>query len=145
MSGLNHVQLIGNLGRDPDMRYTKAGTPVATLSIATTTVYKNKDGKKVDDTEWHRVSVWDKQAENCEKYLKKGSKVYVSGRLKTTRYEDDNGVTKYSTDVVARQVLFLDSKGSGARPHPADLEDGSSADLPPHDLETGEVHGDVPF
>lgn len=115
MSSVNKVILIGNLGRDPELRYTQSGTPVCTLSIATSRKYKNKQDEQVEETEWHRVTVWGKQAEHCSNYLAKGRKVYVEGRLKTTSYEKD-GVTKYSTDIVADPfgVVFLGGKSEGA-------------------------------
>lgn len=112
MSGVNKVILIGNLGRDPEIRYTQGGSSVCKLNLATTRQWLNKQSnERVEETEWHRVTVWGKQAEHCEKYLSKGSQVYVEGRLKTTSYEKD-GVKRYSTDVVADTVQFLGSRNS---------------------------------
>jgi single-strand DNA-binding protein len=113
MASVNKVILIGNLGRDPEMRYTQGGTAVATLNIATTRVYTNKSNDRVEETEWHRVTVWSKQAESCNQYLSKGRQVYIEGRLQTRSYDDKDGVKKYSTEVVADQVLFLGGRGEG--------------------------------
>jgi single-strand DNA-binding protein len=113
MAGVNKVILVGNLGRDPELRYTQAGNPVAQLNIATTRRYTNKQNETVEETEWHRVSVWGKQAEHCQKFLSKGRQVYVEGRLQTSSYEQD-GIKKYSTEVVAQTVQFLGGKGDGA-------------------------------
>jgi single-strand DNA-binding protein len=111
MAGVNKVILVGNLGRDPEVSYTGTGTPVARLNLATTRTYQNKQQEKVEETEWHRISVWGKQAENCQKYLSKGRQVYIEGRLRTSEYEQD-GVKKYSTEIVANIVQFLGG-GSG--------------------------------
>jgi single-strand DNA-binding protein len=115
MASVNKVTIIGNLGRDPELRFTQGGTAVCNLNIATTRVYKDKSDEKVEETEWHRVTVWGKTAENCNKFLSKGKQAYVEGRLKTSSYEDKDGVKKYSTEIVADQVLFLGSKGDAPR------------------------------
>lgn len=109
---LNKVMLIGNLGRDPEMRYTQGGAAVATLNIATTERWKDKDGQAQETTEWHRVIVWQKLAEICGTYLHKGSKVYVEGRLQTRKWQDQNGNEKFTTEIIAREMKMLDSKGS---------------------------------
>ena len=114
MAGVNKVILIGNLGRDPEMRYTQGGTAVCRLNIATTRRYQNRQtNEMVEETEWHRVTVWGKSAEHCNNYLSRGRQVYVEGRLRTSSYEDKDGVKKYSTEVVADTVQFLGSKGGG--------------------------------
>ena len=114
MAGINKVILIGNLGRDPELRYTQGGTAVANLAVATTRSYFDKrKNERVEETEWHRVTVWGQQAEHCERYLSKGRQVYVEGRLKTTNYEDKDGIKRYSTDVVADTVQFLGGRGGG--------------------------------
>jgi single-strand DNA-binding protein len=112
MAGVNKVILVGNLGRDPEMRYTQAGTPVCRLSVATTRQWTSKQGERQEETEWHRVTVWGKSAEHCNQYLTKGRQVYVEGRLKTSSYEQD-GIKKYSTEVVADRVQFLGGRGEG--------------------------------
>ena len=106
MASLNKVQLIGNLGKDPEIRYTQSGVAVANFSLATASKIKNKSGEWVDHTEWHRVTLWDKLAENAEKYLAKGKAVYIEGRLQTREWEKD-GVKRYLTEVVGEQMQFL--------------------------------------
>jgi single-strand DNA-binding protein len=110
MAGVNKVILIGNLGRDPELKYTNSGTPVCRLSLATTRAWTNKEGERSEETEWHRVTVWGKQAEHCNNYLQKGRSAYVEGRLKTSSYEED-GVKKWSTEVIADTVQFLGGRG----------------------------------
>ena len=122
MSSLNKVMLIGRLGKDPEVRFTPSGAAVASFSVATDDSYKDKEGKKVEQTEWHNITAWQKLAELCGEYLKKGSLVCVEGKMKTEKYEKD-GVTKYSTKVVASNVIFLGSKsqsgGSEAASEPS--------------------------
>ncbi len=114
MASLNRVQLIGNLGQDPELRYTQNQTAVCTLSVATTENRLNANGDREPQTTWHRVVVWSKQAENCNKYLGKGRQVYVDGRLQTRSWEDQNGNKRYTTEVVAQSVLFLGGSAGGA-------------------------------
>lgn len=113
MAGVNKVILIGNLGRDPELRYTQGGTAVCQLNIATTRTYTNKSNERVEETEWHRVVVWSKQAEMCNQYLSKGRQVYIEGRLQTRNYEDKEGIKRYTTEVVADRVQFLGGRGEG--------------------------------
>ena len=123
MASLNKVQVIGHLGADPELRYTQSNVPVATLSVATTEKWKDRDGNPQEETEWHRIVVWNKQAENCAKYLSKGRPVYVEGKLKTRSWDDkQTGQKRYATEIVAQNVQFLGSgQGQGNRaPHPAD-------------------------
>lgn len=108
MSSVNKVILIGNMGADPEVNTTSSGVAVCNISLATSSMYKDEE-----KTEWHRVTLWDKTAENVAKYMKKGSKLYVEGRLQTRQYEDKEGNTRYTTEVVAERVAFLDSKNSG--------------------------------
>ena len=96
---LNRVMLIGRLGRDPELRYTTNGTPVCSLSIATDESYIDRDGNRVERTEWHRVSVFQRQAENCSQYLSKGSLVYVEGQLQTRKYQDQQGQERFVTEI----------------------------------------------
>src|SRR3982751_3615631 len=112
MGSVNKVILVGNLGADPELKYTPSSRPLCNLRIATTEVYKDKSGQRQERTEWHRVTVWGDQAENCNKYLSKGRSVYVEGRLQTRSY-DKEGQKHYATDIVADRVVFLGS-GSGA-------------------------------
>ena len=111
MGSVNKVILVGNLGADPELKYTPSSRPLCNLRIATTDVFKDKSGQRQERTEWHRVTVWGDQAENCNKYLSKGRSVYIEGRLQTRSYDKD-GQKHYATDVVADRVVFLGS-GSG--------------------------------
>lgn len=135
---LNKVMVIGRLGRDPELKYTQAGAPVCTLNVATDESYKDNNGQKVERTEWHRVVVFQKAAENCSQYLAKGSLVFVEGSLQTRKWQDQQGQDRYVTEIRAHRVQFLDRKGdngqsggqSGGRPQgqrqgqpPADYED----------------------
>jgi single-strand DNA-binding protein len=111
---VNKAILIGNLGRDPDLRYMQNGTPVASLSVATARKWRNKQtNEMVEETEWHRVSVFGKTAEACGQHLAKGRQVYVEGRIQTRSYEDKDGVKKYSTEIIADVVQFLGGRGEG--------------------------------
>ena len=104
---VNKVILLGNLGKDPDIRATSTGSRLASFSIATSTKYRNKDTQQLEDkTEWHRIVVFnDKLADICEKYLRKGSKIYIEGQLQTRKWTDNNGVDKYTTEVVIPNIL----------------------------------------
>jgi len=104
---LNKVQLIGNLGRDPELKYTSAGVAVATFSIATSDSWKDQEGNTQERTKWHNIVAWRKLAEICGEWLKKGKRVYIEGRLQTRSYEKD-GVKKYITEIVADQLIMLD-------------------------------------
>lgn len=110
MKTLNKVQLLGNLGQDPEVRNTSSNKKIATLNIATTNNYKDQSGEWQESTDWHRVIVWEKLAEVCEKYLKKGSKVFIEGKLRTRSYEKD-GTTHYVTEVLGNNLIML----SGAK------------------------------
>lgn len=112
MASVNKVMLIGNLGQDPELRYTPNQIAVANFSIATTDYRTDKDGKRQEFTEWHRVVVWNKQAENCAKYLSKGKPVFVEGRLQTRSWEDKTGQKRYTTEVVAQSIQFLGAPGA---------------------------------
>ncbi|HVR03372.1 MAG TPA: single-stranded DNA-binding protein [Polyangia bacterium] len=112
MGSINKVILIGNLGADPELKYTPSSRALCNLRIATTEVFKDKSGQKQERTEWHRVTVWGDQAENCSKYLSKGRSVYIEGKLQTRSYEKE-GQKHYATDVVADRVVFLGGGGGG--------------------------------
>ncbi len=107
MSGVNKVILIGNLGKDPEVRYLDNGIAVANLSLATSENYKNKDGEKVTQTEWHDIVLWRGLAEVAEKYLKKGSSVYIEGKLRTNKWVDKEENTRYKTEVLADKLTML--------------------------------------
>lgn len=111
--GVNKVILIGNLGKDPEVRFTPSGAAVANFSIATNESWTDKSGQKQERTEWHRIVVWGKTAENCAKFLQKGRQVYIEGRLQTRSWDDKEGKKQYMTEIVANSVVFLG--GGGAR------------------------------
>ena len=113
MAGVNKAIIVGNLGRDPELRYTQGGSPVGQLSVATTRAYNNKNDERIEETEWHRIVVWGKQAEHCKNYLAKGRQVYVEGRIQTRKYTDKDGVERYSTEIVADSVQFLGGRPEG--------------------------------
>lgn len=112
--GINKVILIGNLGADPDVRYTPGGAAVANLSVATTDSWKDKNtGERQDRTEWHRVVLFGRLGEIAGEYLKKGSKVYLEGRLQTRKWQDKQGQDRYTTEIVANELQMLDGRGEG--------------------------------
>jgi len=111
MSGVNKVIIVGRLGQDPELKNVGNGQSVARLNIATSEQWTGKDGQKQERTEWHRVVVWGKQAENCAKHLSKGRQVYVEGRLQTRQWEDQGGQKRYTTEIVASTVQFLGAGG----------------------------------
>jgi len=110
MGSVNKVLIIGNAGKDPETKYTDAGVAVCTLTLATKHSWKEKDGQRQEKTEWHRVVFWAKLAEIVDKYVKKGSQVYIEGRLETRKWTDKNGVDRYTTEIVADQMQMLSSK-----------------------------------
>jgi len=155
MGSVNKVILVGNLGADPELKYTPSNRPLCNLSVATNEVFKDKSGQRQERTEWHRVTVWGEQAESCSKYLAKGRSVYVEGRLQTRSWDDKtDGKKRYSTDIVAERVVFLGGGGGaegGARRGGGRAwgEEGSSA--PAGGAAEPEGHGpppgddDIPF
>jgi single-strand DNA-binding protein len=115
MSGVNKAILVGRLGNDPEVRYTPDGTAVANFSIATSEEWKDKDtGEKKERTEWHRIVAWRKLGEICGEYLSKGRQVYIEGKLQTRSWEDKDGNTKYTTEIIASDVQFLGNRDSDA-------------------------------
>ncbi|MFI3272160.1 MAG: single-stranded DNA-binding protein [Pseudomonadota bacterium] len=112
---LNKVMIIGRLGQDPELRYAQNGTPIASFSVATDESYNDREGTRVERTEWHRVSVFQRAAENCANYLGKGSLVYVEGSLQTRKWQDQNGQDRYTTEIKAQRVQFLDRRGEAGQ------------------------------
>jgi len=110
---VNKVILIGNLGADPEVRFTQGGAAVATLSLATTEKWKGQDGQMQEQTEWHRIVVWRRLAEICRDYLSKGSRVYIEGKLQTRKWQDQNGNDRYTTEIVAREMKMLSPRNAG--------------------------------
>ena len=112
--GVNKVILIGNLGADPELRYTGSGTAVCNMRLATNESYKDSNGDLVEKTEWHNIVTWARLAEICGEYLKKGSQVYFEGSLQTRQWEDKEGQTRYTTEVKAREMMMLSDRGAGS-------------------------------
>jgi single-strand DNA-binding protein len=111
---INKVILIGNLGADPELRYTQSGTPVASFRIATTERWKDKDGNQQEQTEWHNIVAWRRLAEICGEYLNKGSRVYIEGKLQTRKWQDQNGNDRWTTEIIAREMKMLTPRGEGS-------------------------------
>ena len=109
--GINKVILVGNLGQDPELRYTGSGTAVCNMRLATNESYKDASGQMVDKTEWHSIVAWSRLAEICGEYLKKGSQVYFEGSLQTRSYDDKDGNTKWVTEIKAREMMILSGRG----------------------------------
>jgi single-strand DNA-binding protein len=132
MASLNKVMLIGNVGSDPEMRFTPSGSPVTSFRIATNRVINTPEGEKKEETEWFSIVTWNKLAERCNQYITKGKLVYVEGRLHTNTWEGADKQKHYRTEVIANQVTFLDRAGQSgpAEPKGEEPESGDSGDLP---------------
>lgn len=143
MGSVNKVILVGNLGRDAEVRYTPGGAAVATLSLATTEVYKDKEGQRQEQTEWHRVVLWGKTAETLSEYLRKGKQIYVEGRLQTRSWDDKEGKKRYTTEIRGDRVVLLGgAPGRGSAG--AEREDGGHE--PAREPAAAEVSDDdIPF
>lgn len=140
MASVNKVILIGNLGKDPDFRVTPGGQPVASFSIATTEKWNDKSGNKQERTEWHNIVLWSRLAEIANQYLRKGSPVYIEGRLQTRSWEDRDGNRRYTTEVVGNALQMLGRRGNDGDPGP------SEAPAPaPAEPRGDEVSDDLPF
>ena len=135
MSGVNKVILLGNLGKDPEIRHLENGRSVANFSLGTNEKYKNKKGEPVSNTEWHNIILWSPLAEIAEKYLKKGSKCYIGGKLTTRSYDDKEGNKRYITEVVGRELTLLDSK----------LDSSNKQQVQQDFLSSNESNDDLPF
>ena len=129
MGSVNKAILVGNLGRDVELRYTPGGAALANLSVATTEVWNDKTGQRQEKTEWHRVVVWGKQAETLQEYLLKGRQIYVEGRLQTRKWDDRDGNTRYTTEVRADRVVLLGRRDgdAGGQPERVERPDAHSA------------------
>jgi len=145
-SGINKVILVGNLGQDPEVKYTAGGDAVTTLSLATSDSWKDKDtGENQERTEWHRVVLWRRLAEIAGEYLKKGSKVYIEGQLQTRKWEQE-GQTRYTTEIVGRDMQFLDSKGSSENDGRSIERQESKTKEEPSEIPSSEIDDeDIPF
>jgi single-strand DNA-binding protein len=139
---VNKVLLIGNLGKDPEVRFTGGGQAVARFPVATSEVWNDREGQRQERTEWHNVVVWAKQAEACGQYLQKGRQVYIEGSIRTRQYDDKDGNKRYMTEVIAQRVQFLGGRGGDAPSRGAGREQGGSEDMPPAPLPEDD---DIPF
>jgi len=138
---INKVILIGNLGADPEIRYTQSGTPVVNFRVATTERWKDQSGQQQEHTEWHSIVAWRRLAEICGEYLSKGSRVYIEGKLQTRKWQDQNGNDRYATEIVANDMKMLSPRGAGGENYGGD--GGGYNDFPPEPpTNTGD---DVPF
>ncbi len=138
MASVNKVILVGNLGRDPELRYTQSGQPVANFTLATNERWTGRDGQSQERTEWHRIVVWGKQAENAAHYLSKGRPVYIEGRIQTREWEDKEGQKRQTTEIVAQTVQFLGGRGGGPDAGPGPGGDSGGPPSPPQG-------DDIPF
>jgi single-strand DNA-binding protein len=133
MVGLNKVIIIGNVGTDPEMRFTPNGNPVTSFSIATGRTYTTPEGERKQETEWFNVVTWNRLAEQCNQFLTKGRMAYVEGRLRTRSWEGQDGQKHWRTEIIANRVLFLDRRPAGTLPE-AGVEGGADEELEPSDI-----------
>lgn len=142
---LNKCQIIGNLGKDPEMRYTQDGKPIASLSIATSESWTDKQGQKQERTEWHRVSIFGKLAEIVQQYAHKGSKVYIEGKLQTKKWTDQQGQDRYTTEIILSgfqsQFIILDSKPQNGGQQPHGNHGGNGQNYQPYQGQSGQQGG----
>jgi single-strand DNA-binding protein len=144
MGSVNKVILVGNLGRDAELRYTPGGAAVATLNLATTEVWNDKQNQRQEKTEWHRVVLWGKQAESLQEYLTKGKQIYVEGRLQTRQWDDKDGNKRYTTEIKADRITLLGGGrgGGGMDRSPSSHQAGGGMDDQPMEPITDD---DIPF
>src|SRR5437660_6552970 len=148
MGSVNKVILVGNLGRDAELRYTPGGAAVATLNMATTEVWNDKSGQRQEKTEWHRVVLWGKTAESLSEYLTKGKQIYVEGRLQTRQWDDKDGNKRYTTEIRSDRVVLLGgSAGRGPSSGPSDrgADFGAPAGVPSPEGSAPLTDDDIPF
>lgn len=139
MAGVNKVILIGRLGKDPEIRHLDSGTAVASFSLATTESYRNKEGQRVDQTEWHNIVLWRGLAEIAEKYLKKGNQIYLEGSIRTRSWEDKEGNKRYTTEIVGNNMTMLGGKSDGGSSQGGSESTTTTPDTPPTEED------DLPF
>ncbi len=147
MAGVNKVILVGNLGKDPEVRHLENGAAVANFSIATSESYKDKNGERQTQTEWHNIVLWRGLAEIAEKYLRKGNQVYIEGKLRTRSWDDKDGVTRYTTEVVGDQMTMLGSKSDNAQNNDNSQRQAESATHTETEtqIESADESDDLPF
>ena len=144
MAGINKVILVGNTGKDPEVRHLESGVTVASFSLATSETYKNKSGEKITNTEWHNIVVWRGLAKVVENYVKKGSKLYIEGKLTHRKYEKD-GQTKYFTEILCRELTMLDSKDSGTNNNVDSSKNNINNTVEEPDIDNFNDVDDLPF
>jgi single-strand DNA-binding protein len=142
---LNRVLLIGNLGKDPEVRFTGTGRAVGRFPLATSEVWNDAEGQRQERTEWHNVVVWGKQAETCGQYLAKGRQVFVEGSIRTRQYDDKDGNRRYMTEVIAQRVQFLGGGGGGGAGRGTDAPRGAGAPDEPPGMPGAAEDDDIPF
>jgi single-strand DNA-binding protein len=142
MAGLNKIMVIGNVGTDPEMRYTPNGSPVTSFRIATSRSYNSQDGERKQETEWFTVVAWSSLAEQVNQYLSKGQRAFVEGRLHSHTYQGNDGQTRFRNEIIATRVIFLDRAGSGEQGSAEYSGGGASAPFEPSDSATPD---DLPF
>jgi single-strand DNA-binding protein len=151
MGSVNKVILVGNLGRDAELRYTPGGAAVATIHMATTEVWNDKGGQRQEKTEWHRVVVWGKQAESLSEYLTKGKQIYIEGRLQTRQWDDKDGNKRYTTEIRSDRIVLLSGGGGGGRgagggaSRSGEDMGGSQGSAPGPDVSEPLTDDDIPF
>jgi len=149
MAGVNKVILVGNLGKDPEVRHLESGASVANFPIATTETYKDREGNRKEQTEWHNIVLWRGLADIAEKYLKKGNQIYVEGKLRTRSWEDKEGNTRYTTEVVGDNMTMLGSRGSNESANepsaPATKTQSAKSGQPTPNSVNDEDDDDLPF
>lgn len=148
MASLNKVMLIGNLGRDPEIRYIPSGDAVATLALATTSVWNDKNGQKQEATEWHRVVFFGKQAEICQQYLKKGSSLYVEGKIQTRKWTDASGAERYSTEIRGDLMQMLGGRAASQQGNETQYANASGRDNTQKQTNKTDItnmYDDIPF
>jgi single-strand DNA-binding protein len=147
MSSLNKIMLIGNLGRDPEIRYTSDGSPVATFSLATSESWTDKNGSRQEHTEWHNIVAWARLADLCKRFLVKGRQVYVEGRLRSREWNDKDGNKRRTTEVIAIQMVLLGSRPQGADAGMQPMEPAAKTAVEPEQPfgEAGITDSDIPF
>ncbi|HEX8012438.1 MAG TPA: single-stranded DNA-binding protein [Casimicrobiaceae bacterium] len=154
MASVNKVILVGNLGRDPETRYTTSGDAVTNIRVATTDTWKDKNGEKQEKTEWHTVVFFGRQAEIAGEYLKKGRQVYIEGRLQTRKWQDKDGQDRYTTEIIADRMQMLGSREGGGAPAAADFAERNAAAEPraaaksggaPAKKSVNDLDDDIPF
>jgi single-strand DNA-binding protein len=145
MAGVNKVILVGNLGKDPEVRHLEGGVSVAHFTLATNEYYKDKQGSRVERTEWHNISAWRGLADMADKYLKKGQQVYIEGKLRTRQYQDKDQQTRYITEIVADEISMLGGRPQGAGPAPDANANAATVAEPQHSFRQEPELDQLPF